>query len=632
MANSGRESPADTGRAAARDRSGRVSFLDQALWKQFSEATSPEALARAWLGLQCRLISGVGRGVVILGEAPDEGPFTPVAYWPEEAPAEGALSRAAELAMAERRGVVQGQEVDQAGSGEPCQVAYPFLVDDRLFGVVAIEVDAGQRSRLRGVMRQLQWGAGWIEVLLRREQNRSDRALIDRTATAFNLLALTLEQERFEAACNAAATELAMRLDCDQVSVGFRRRGRVKVAALSHAAQFGRRMNLVRDIGAAMDEAVDQEAVVLYPQEDDWDYRIVRAHAELARVHDAGAILTVPLHAGGRVFGALTFERPHGEGFDDETVELCDSVAGVLGPVLEEKRRNDRLVLGKVVESLWVQLKRLFGPHYFGRKLATAAAAAVAGFFAIAEGEYRVTSPATLEGEVQRALVAPFDGYVADQQVRAGKVVREGQVLAALDGEELALERLRWTTKRRQHMTEYDEALAAGERAKAKIIQAQIAEADAEIALLDVQLARTELRAPFDGLVISGDLSQSVGGAVKRGDELFKIAPLDAYRIVLQVDERDVSEVEVGQRGHLVLSSIPGESLGYTVERVTPIAKAEEGQNFFRVEAELHEANARLRPGMEGVAKTSVEDRLLIRIWTDRLIDWVRLQAWKWLS
>ena len=39
----------------------------------------------------------------------------------------------------------------------------------------------------------------------------------------------------------------------------------------------------------------------------------------------------------------------------------------------------------------------------------------------------------------------------------------------------------------------------------------------------------------------------------------------------------------------------------------------------------------RLRPGMGGVAKTSVEDRLLIRIWTDELIDWVRLAIWKWL-
>jgi hypothetical protein len=34
---------------------------------------------------------------------------------------------------------------------------------------------------------------------------------------------------------------------------------------------------------------------------------------------------------------------------------------------------------------------------------------------------------------------------------------------------------------------------------------------------------------------------------------------------------------------------------------------------------------------MEGVAKTRVDERLLIRIWTQNLVDWVRLTAWKWL-
>src|SRR5258708_19895696 len=60
---------------------GRVSFLEQALWKQFNEATTPAEFARAWLGLQCTLIPGVERGVVVLGE-PDTGPFAPVPYWP----------------------------------------------------------------------------------------------------------------------------------------------------------------------------------------------------------------------------------------------------------------------------------------------------------------------------------------------------------------------------------------------------------------------------------------------------------------------------------------------------------------------------------------------------------------------
>lgn len=606
----------------------RVSFLEQALWQQFTEAKAPEAFARAWLALQCTLIQGIERGVVVLGEA-DAGPFSPVCYWPVSAGGNRELAAVAELALKERRGVVQG--ADEAGpAAQSWHVGYPFLIDSQLYGVAALQLEPGRRDQLRGVMRQLQWGAGWIEVMLRRQQLARDTAQVARMSTAFDLLATALDHAHFRDACNAAVTELAMRLDCDRVSIGFVRRRRVVVTAISHTAQFGERMNLVRDLGAAMDEGVDQQAMVLYPPAGDWEYRIDRAHRELARTGTSGAILTVPLHAAGRFFGALTFERPPAAGFDEEVVLLCDCIANVIGPLLEEKRKNDRLVVVKLGEAVLLQLQRLFGPRYFGRKLATAVALAVVAFFATATGEYRVTAQSVLEGSVQRVLAAPFEGYIASQRVRAGDIVRQGQLMATLDDKDLATERLKWVTKRQEQLTEYDKALAKDQRAEAEIAQAQITQATAQVALLDAEIARTRIVAPFDGVVISGDLSQSVGAAVKRGDELFQVAPLASYRVVLKVDERDIVDIKPGQRGVLLASPLPLQPLDYRVTRVTPIAEAEEGVNYFRVEATLDKTDDRLRPGMRGIGKTDIDSRLLVRIWTKRLVDWARLTLWEW--
>jgi RND family efflux transporter MFP subunit len=555
-----------------------------------------------------------------------------VAYWPLAGVGSPGLTAAAELALAERRGVAQEQtDSPQVSAALPCCVAYPLLVDGRLFGVAALELEPGRRVPLRGVMRQLQWGVGWIEVMLRRQHIRNEKAHLHRMAAAFDLVAAALEQHRFQDACNAIVTELAMRLNCDQVSIGFVKRRGVAVTAISHAAQFGQRMNLIRDIGAAMDEAVDQEAIIHYPARQDWEFRIDHAHRDLAQANRNGSVLTVPLHAAGRFFGALTFERPMGVEFDEDTVTLCDCVANVVGPVLEEKRQNDRLVIIKLFEALSTQIKRLIGPHYLGRKLAVGSALLVVIFFAFAKQEYAVTAPATIEGSVQRAMVAPFDGYVASQQVRAGDLVRAGDVMAVLDDKDLAIERLKWSTKKGEQEREYDKALAKQERADASIFQAQIEQAKAQIALLDEEIKRTRITAPFDGLVISGDLSQSVGAAVKRGDELFQVAPLDSYRVTLKVDEHDITDIQPGQSGSLLVASIPLRPLPYVVTRVTPIAEVEEGTNSFRVEATLQEFSDRLRPGMKGVGKTDVEERLLIRIWTQRSLDWLRLTLWKWL-
>lgn len=607
------------------EREGSVNYavLDHALWTQLRAAKDPDDFTQAWLALQCRSIEGVVAGVVVLGE-PDIGPFAPIAFWPEPNVAGPDLAGAAEQAIEQRQGIVAAHPNGNRS------FAAPLLVDGRLYGVCAILV-AHSPAPANAVMRQLQWGAAWLETLFRREQATAGAERQERAATVFDLLATVLEHRRFHAATTALATELARRMDCDPVSIGFVRGRRCRVEAISHAASFSSRMNLISDIGAAMDEAVDQRALVAHPAREGWDYRVTLAHADLASAHRAGAVLTVPLQAEGKIIGAITLERPPGREFDASSIELCDAVASVLGPILAEKRANDRLLPVKVAESVTEQLRRLLGPGYFGRKLATLAAMVLVAVFSVAKGDYVVTAPAVVEGRIQRTLVAPFNGYVATEHVRAGETVKRDQVLATLDDQDMVLERLRLLTTIRQRGTEYSRALAKSERAEANIIRSQIDQANAQLALVEEQLTRTRVLAPFDGVVVSGDLSQRVGGALERGQELFRITPLSAYRVILEIDERDIRDVKVGQRGAMVVTSLPDTPLRYQVERITPIAEQSEGRNFFRVEAHLDEAGDRLRPSMKGVGKTDVEPRLLIDIWTRKFIEWARLAVWRWL-
>ena len=447
---------------------------------------------------------------------------------------------------------------------------------------------------------------------------------------AFDLIGLLLEQDSFNAACNALASELAFRMECDPVAIGFIEKRHMKLKALSHSAQFGERMSFVRQIEAAMDEAVDQDVVVLFPLPTDWEYRVTRAHADLVEEHKTGTVLTLPLQAGGDATGAISLQRGYGEAFSKDEVELLDSAVSVLGPILNLQRREDYSLWRKIRDAARVQAVRLFGPHYLGRKLATASALLLVLLFTFVTGEYRVTSPAVVEGLVQRAIVAPFDGYIKGQYARAGEVVKKGQLIATLDDQDLALERIRWSTKSRQNMAEYDQALARRERASANIIRAELEQAEAQVQLLDQQLARTRIQAPFAGLLVTGDLSQKVGAAVRRGEELFRIAPLKDHRVILKVDEGDVMDMRVGETGTLRLSALPDRVLAYEVTLITSIAEQEEGRNFFRVEALLRDEVAELRPGMEGIAKTRVDDRLVIRIWCEKLVDWLRMFLWTW--
>ena len=378
-----------------------------------------------------------------------------------------------------------------------------------------------------------------------------------------------------------------------------------------------------------MDEAVDQQASVVYPAEEGGPDQVLRAHAALAGGQGLPAICTVPLTEGERVTGALLLER--GESFDTASVQLIEHAAVLLGPVLDVKRREDRWLPAKAVDALGNFLRAVFGPNHAALKLGVVLFLAFVGFCVFATGTYRVTADAVVEGRVQRAVTAPLAGYLAEAEVRAGDVVSEGQVMARLDDRDLRLERLKWVSQRAKHLREYSEAVAKRERTRARILQSQIEQTDAQLALLDQQLVRMTVLAPFDGIVISGDLTQALGAPLERGDVLFEVAPLDDYRVMLRVDERDIADLKPGQGGDLMLSALPDAPLRVVVERITPISNAEEGLNFFMVEASVTGGHvAQLRPGMEGVSKIEIDERRMVWIWTRKIILWARMALWSW--
>lgn len=598
-------------------------ILDQSLWTRFQQASTVGQYLQTWLGLLTRQVDGLAHGLLVTGETPDVGPFSPVCQWPAGGAPDADLIDAAQQALDQRRPVVLGE------GGNRRLIAHPLIVLDQLFGVVAVAAPpaAAPTSTL---IRRLLWGTSWIELMLRREQEARDGELRERLTLAFDILATLMERPRLDEAASAVVTELARRLDCETVSIGLRQGRHMRVKAVSSASSFGRRSSLIREVGLAMDEAADQEAVILWPEPEGWDFRVARAHGDLAQSHRVGGVMTVPLTSGTEIIGALTFERREGHAFTPAEVELCDAVASITGPIIHDRKLANRWLPRRILGSVRDMLAALLGPSHFAAKLATLGLAALLAFLWFTPAEHDVTSTARIEGTVQRSLVAPFNGYLAGQSARAGDVVEEGEIIAVLDEKDLDLERLRLATALQQRTRELERAIAEREIAEANIIRTQIEQAEAQLGLVEEQLARTRIRAPFAGYVVEGDLSQSVGASIERGQTLFKIAPLDSFRVVLEVDERDIDAVTPDQTGSLRLSAFPEQPLEYRVTSIAPLARQGEGRNFFRVEAEPTGESSALRPGMEGIARTAIAEQPLIWVLTHKIADWARLAWWRW--
>lgn len=609
-------------RRAAGD--GNDESFESTAWARLSHAGDSRSFAAGWLDIQCRAFEGVIRGAVILRTS-EAAAFAPVAVWPEGIEGSPKLAAVVERALQGRQVVVDGIRRTPRRQ-DPIFIAHPILVDDELYGAAALEIEGRSEGAVRDLVQRLGWGIGWLEALARRKTFTSKARLV----TVLEIIATALQHERFQAAATAVATELATTFGCERVSLGFMKGRHIQVRALSHSSAFGKKTNLVRAIEGAMDEAADQLATVVFPSRKDGPFQVTRAHAELLQQHGIGAVCSIPLTAGERVLGALVLELPAGAEFDARTVELCEHAALLVGPVLDVKRKEDRWLAEKALDSMRMHWSHLVGPRHVALKLWALIGALALAFFSIVDGDYMITADASLEGKVQRAVTAAMQGYIVEARARAGDIVREGDVLAAMDTRDLRLERQKVLSQGAQQESERRQAIAEGNRARAAILEAQGGQVRAQLTLIDEQISRAQLVAPFDAVVVKGDLSQSLGAAVERGNVLFELAPLDTYRVIMKVDERDITDVAVGKPGRLALASMPNDEFELTVEKITPVSVVDQGRNFFRVEARAKGAIDKLRPGMEGVGKIQVERRRLVWIWTHKLVHWMRMWVWSW--
>ncbi|MBL8382468.1 MAG: HlyD family efflux transporter periplasmic adaptor subunit [Burkholderiales bacterium] len=565
---------------------------------------------QVWLEQFCAPRTAIAGGVILV--APDaQAPPALAAAWPAAFGQDQRLVAAAAAALAQQRqgGAAAAQPYRNDGV-----VSLPLKSRNQALGAVAFQLRAANMDWEEAV-RPAPAGAAAAGAT-------PGTALAPPSADAAALVRLhaaVMACDNVADAARAAAAGLAAVLGCSRVAVGLLERGHCRVVALSHGTLPAAGNALLRSLADAMDEAVMQEATVAVPAVPGSRSRIALAHAALAR-RGAGTVFTVPLARAARVFGALVFEPDAAGAPGAAAVARAEEFACLLGPALDLLAADERPWTARLRARLRRQAWR-------GSAIGAGLAAAVAALLAW-PGEHWLGAPARLEGAVQRVVAAPTDGFVKTVHVRPGDRVAEGQLLAELAGEDLELERRKLDAEIAQHEGALRAALARDDRAQYASAAARADAAAAQLALIDEQRSRSRLAAPIAGIVIKGDLTQSLGAPVARGDALLTLAPAGSYRLIVEVDERDMPHLAAGARGSLTLAALPEDAIAFRVSRITPVAIARDGRNAFEVEGTLEHPPAAVRPGLQGVARIHAGERALGWIWGHRLIDWLRLRLW----
>jgi membrane fusion protein (multidrug efflux system) len=221
-----------------------------------------------------------------------------------------------------------------------------------------------------------------------------------------------------------------------------------------------------------------------------------------------------------------------------------------------------------------------------------------------------ITAVGSLRSDESVTLRPEVAGRIAMIGFAEGQRVQKGTVLVRLDPTVNEAE----VKQARANMTlaksKYDRAV---DLAKSNFISGQARDeaesnmkvADAALAVAEAKLAKTEIKAPFSGII--GLRQVSVGDYVKEGADLVNLEAVDPLKVDFRVPEIYLKQVRAGQALEIALDAIPGRTYAGRVFAINPLVDA--AGRAIVIRAQVSNPDTSLRPGMFARVRLITEER-----------------------
>ncbi|MEQ8207657.1 MAG: efflux RND transporter periplasmic adaptor subunit [Woeseia sp.] len=210
---------------------------------------------------------------------------------------------------------------------------------------------------------------------------------------------------------------------------------------------------------------------------------------------------------------------------------------------------------------------------------------------------YQATSTLSADGDA--AVPARVSGEVIALLVEEGDRVVQGQLLARLDGQRLALQvqqsdaefTLRRTELRRQQRLHEHGLVSA---ASFDSLQYDVEALAAALELDQLNFSYTEIRAPINGVISSRDIK--LGQYLKPGDLAFRISDTTQLLATVRVPQNELRHFQVELPLTLQVKAAGSQEYAALIDRISPVVDRSDGT--FRVTTYVDNANGELAPGM----------------------------------
>jgi membrane fusion protein (multidrug efflux system) len=219
------------------------------------------------------------------------------------------------------------------------------------------------------------------------------------------------------------------------------------------------------------------------------------------------------------------------------------------------------------------------------------------------------TGTAPIESDRKAFVMPKVQGEIRQVLADEGQRVKAGQVLARLDGDKLRLEVALNEATMRKLERDYNRNLELQQKGLVSAtaidnLKYELEAAKAAWELARLQLSYCDIRSPIDGTVTQrldvvkvGNTVTPVGGVIESADSsLFVVEDLDTLMLRVNVPERELAKLSVGQPAQLNFDAVPGRDFLGEISLISPYVNADTAT--FAVRIRVNKTDGLLRPGM----------------------------------
>ncbi len=210
-----------------------------------------------------------------------------------------------------------------------------------------------------------------------------------------------------------------------------------------------------------------------------------------------------------------------------------------------------------------------------------------------------VAAVGSLKSNESVVLRPEIAGRIAAIHLREGMPAPKGAVLVALDAATQAAElrqaeaNLALSQANFKRTEDLYQKKFVSERARDESA-ANLKVLEAAVALAQAKLQKTQIRAPFAGIV--GIRNVSVGDYVKEGQELINIEDIGSLKVDFRLPENYLGRLQKGQAVELSSDAMPGQTFKGVLDAIDPLLDA--SGRAISLRARLANPDLKLRPGM----------------------------------